>query len=336
MTERPGGRGRALRLVALGGGHGLGAGLSALRRAFGDPTAATVSAVVTVADNGGSSGRLRGEFPGALPLGDLRMALAALCPDDSPWVPLLQHRFSSAGPLDGHSLGNLMLLAAAERAPDPVTALAVVAALVGARGQVLPMSSVPLDIEAEVELRDGSHTTLRGQAAVAKPAGRILQLRLDPAQPPACAEAVAAITEADGVLLGPGSWFTSVLVHLLVPELAAALVSTGARLVVALNTRADRETAGLPAADHLTLLHRFAPALRVDAVVADPSVVADEGARATVAAAAAGLGAHLVVAQVARRCPDGTAAGVHDPAAFGAVLRALFGSAAEPAPGPLA
>lgn len=328
--------GRPLRLVALGGGHGLGAGLSALCRAFGDRGEATLSAVVTVADNGGSSGRLRGEFPGALPPGDLRMALAALCPDDSPWVPLLQHRFSSAGPLDGHALGNLLLLAAAERAPDPVSALAAVAALVGARGQVLPMSSVPLDIGAEVQLRDGSRTTLRGQAAVAKPAGRILELRLEPARPPACAEAVAAIGEADGVLLGPGSWFTSVLVHLLVPQLAAALVSTGARVVVALNTRVDRETAGLPAADHLTLLHRYAPTLRVDTVVADPSVVAEAATRVTVTAAAAELGARLVVTEVARRCPDGSVAGVHDPDRFGAVLRALFVPTAGPAPEPLA
>lgn len=327
--------GRPLRIVALGGGHGLGASLRAVCHAYPEPASASITAVVTVADNGGSSGRLRTEFPGVLPPGDLRMALTALCAEDSGWVPLLHHRFRSNGPLDGHAVGNLLLLAAAAGAEDEVAALAAVGSLIGARGNVLPMSSVPLDIEAHVALPDGTRSTLHGQAAVAKPAGRILGLRLHPFRPPACVEAVEAITDADVVLLGPGSWFTSVLVHLLVPGLAAALVGTTARVVVALNTETDRETAGLAAADHLALLHDTAPELRVDTVIAD-TVIADTSTTApaltgpSIEAAAAVLGARLVVADIARRGPDGRPTGTHDRDAFAAVLRAVFDGTPKP------
>lgn len=339
----PGDRTGPLRVVALGGGHGLGAALRALRLAFPDPAATELTAIVTVADNGGSSGRLRTEFPAALPPGDLRMALAALCPDGSPWVPLLQHRFVSAGPLDGHALGNLLLLAAWERTADPVAALATVAALVGARGRVLPASTVPLDVHARVRLPDGTAAEVRGQAAVAKPPGRIERLVLHPDRPPACAAAVAAVEAADVVLLGPGSWFTSVLVHLLVPDLAGALVATRARVVVALNVGDDGETAGLAAADHLTLLRAHAPGLRVETVLADTVLggtgagvrgvgggtgiggagTGGTGVEGDVAAAAAALGARVVLADLASRRPDGGRSAEHDSAAFATALRCV-------------
>lgn len=338
----PGDRTGPLRVVALGGGHGLGAALRALRLAFPDPAAAELTAIVTVADNGGSSGRLRTEFRAALPPGDLRMALAALCPDGSPWVPLLQHRFVSAGPLDGHALGNLLLLAAWERTADPVAALATVAELVGARGRVLPASTVPLDVHARVRLPDGGAAEVHGQAAVARAPGRIERLVLHPDRPPACAAAVAAVAAADVVLLGPGSWFTSVLVHLLVPDLAGALVATRARLVVALNVGDDGETAGLAAADHLTLLRSHAPGLRVETVLADTALagsgvrgavgvrgghevseVGASGVEGDVAAAAAALGARVVLADLASRRPDGGRSAEHDSAAFAAALRCV-------------
>jgi len=334
----PGARGgsRRLRVVALGGGHGLGASLRALCRAFPDQATVALTAVVTVADNGGSSGRLRTEFPAALPPGDLRMALAALCPPDSPWVPLLQHRFTSGGPLDGHALGNLLLLAAWEAAGEPVAALDTVVGLVGARGRVLPMSAVPLDVHARVRLDDGRLVTVRGQAAVARPPGRIEVLAVEPADPPACAAAVAAVTAADVVLLGPGSWFTSVLVHLLVPDLAAALVATQARVVVALNVGDDGETAGLAAADQLALVHAHAPGLRVDTVLADGSLLAPDrrpgvgrppdraGAAGDVRAAAAALGARVFVGELGGRRADGRRTAEHDSAAFADALRCVI------------
>ncbi|HET6295438.1 MAG TPA: gluconeogenesis factor YvcK family protein, partial [Kribbella sp.] len=155
---------RAPRVVALGGGHGLAASLSALRQVTDQLTA-----VVTVADNGGSSGRLRREL-GVLPPGDLRMALAALCRDDEwgrTWADVLQHRFKSEGELHDHAVGNLLIVALWELLGEAVDGLDWVARLLGAQGRVLPMSAVPLDITARVLGVDPLHpeqiTEIRGQ-----------------------------------------------------------------------------------------------------------------------------------------------------------------------------
>lgn len=304
-------------MVALGGGHGLSASLSALRL-----MSDRLTAVVTVADDGGSSGRLRDELD-VLPPGDLRMALAALCDDSEwgrTWSALLQHRFSSSGDLDRHAMGNLLIVALWELLGDTVEGLDWVGRLLGARGRVLPMSSVPLVVEADV--RRGPHEapleTIVGQSRVALTDGRIEQLRLVPADPPACDEAVQAVLDADWVVLGPGSWYSSVLVHLLVPELAHALHATTARRCVTLNLSADTgETAGLTAIDHLEALHKHAPGLRVDAVLADPSAVEDV---AGLADAAASMGARLLMRQVKRG--DGTAR--HDALRLAAAYRDVF------------
>ena len=135
-------------MVAFGGGHGLAASLSALRRVTDDLTA-----IVTVADNGGSSGRLRKEF-GALPPGDLRMALAALCGDDewgTTWARVVQHRFGGDGDLAGHSLGNLLIAGLWDLLGDPVAGLDWVGRLLRVTGRVLPMAAVPMDLVACVE-----------------------------------------------------------------------------------------------------------------------------------------------------------------------------------------
>ncbi|HEX7738670.1 MAG TPA: uridine diphosphate-N-acetylglucosamine-binding protein YvcK [Marmoricola sp.] len=262
------------RIVALGGGHGLAASLSALRRLTTELTA-----IVTVADNGGSSGRLRDEF-GVLPPGDLRMALAALCGDDrwgQTWARVLQHRFSSGGELDGHSLGNLLIVSLWDLLGDHVLGLDWVAGLLGARGRVLPMSTTAIDITGRVNdpSAPGGVREVRGQVSVATTAG-LRDVSLDPHDPPACPEAVAAIEEADLVVLGPGSWFTSVLPHLLVPDLRAALSSTGARTVITMNLVAQPgETEGYAPEDHLAVLRRHAPELSIDTVIADPTATPD-------------------------------------------------------------
>ena len=309
-------------MVALGGGHGLAASLAALRRLTPD-----VTAVVTVADDGGSSGRLRREL-GALPPGDLRMALAALAGENDwgrTWAGVLQHRFGGTGALAGHPVGNLLLTGLAEELGDPVAALDMVARMVGAVGRVLPMSPRPLEISAEVSGLDDTDPSrvrrIRGQVAVATTVGRVESVSLVPPAPPACAGAVAAVEADDLVVLGPGSWFTSVLPHLLVPDLLEALVSTAARRVVALNLAAQPgETAGFSPQQHLDVLAAHAPRLRVDAVVADTDAVSD--ARGLMSAVSA-LGARLVLAPVA--AGDGTAR--HDPvrlaAAYGTVLEQL-------------
>lgn len=307
-----------LKVVSLGGGHGLAASLSALRRLTSDLTG-----VVTVADNGGSSGRLRAEL-GGLPPGDLRMALAALCGDDEwgrTWASILQHRFTGDGPLQGHAVGNLLIAAIWDQLGDHVAGLDLVGELLGAQGRVLPMASVPLDIEADVHLRAAPDrlTLVRGQVEVASIDGQVVSVRLDPADPPACPEAVAAVEAADWVVVGPGSWFTSVMPTLLVPGLRDALVGTRAKRILVLNLDEQAgETEGLTPTDHLEVLAAHAPELGLDAVIADPSLVDTRG---TLESTARSLGARLFVAEVARE----PGSDQHDPgrlaAAFGRVMR---------------
>lgn len=294
----------AVSVVALGGGHGLHASLSALRRVVND-----VTAVVTVADNGGSSGRLRGEF-GVLPPGDLRMALAALCGDDEwgqTWSRVLQHRFAGEGDMQGHVVGNLLIVALWELLGDHVKALAWVGRLLGARGRVLPMAITPLDITAQVRGLDPADpqalATVSGQVAVATTSGTITNISLDPADPTACPEAVQAVREADWVILGPGSWYTSVIPHLIVPDLHRALVETPARVLVVLNLEGQSgETHGYAPEDHLAALLEHAPDLSVHTVLADRGSAGDFD---LLERAIASAGASLVVDDIAMG--DGTA-----------------------------
>ena len=284
-------------VVALGGGHGLSATLGALRL-----VTERLTAVVTVADDGGSSGRLRHEFPGVIPPGDLRMAMAALAPEDGDllWRDLLQHRFDGTGELGGHAVGNILITALTQLSGDPVLALDTVKRLVGGPGRVLPMASVPLDIVAEVSadvMGTGTPTEVRGQVAVATTPGHVSAVHLVPPAPPACIEAVRAIEDADCVVLGPGSWFTSVIPHLLVPDLAAALRRTAAQRVVVLNLAAQAgETQGFSPEAHLEVLRTYAEDIRIDVVVADVSHVPDPHGLMSVARA---LGAEVVLAAIA-------------------------------------
>lgn len=294
------------KVVALGGGHGLAASLSALRHLSRELTG-----VVTVADNGGSSGRLREEL-GVLPPGDLRMALAALCRDDEwgrTWAGVLQHRFTTDGPLKDHAVGNLLIAAIWDQLGDHVAGLDLVAELLGAQGRVLPMAAVPLDIEADVHLRSAPDglTVVRGQSQVASVDGQVISVRLDPHDPPACPEAVDAVHAADWVVVGPGSWFTSVMPTLLVPELRDALVACKARRILVLNLGEQAgETEGLTPTDHLEVLAAHAPELGLDVVIADSSLV---DARGNLESAARSLGAKLVVDNVA----DSPGSDQHDP-----------------------
>jgi uncharacterized cofD-like protein len=334
-SSHPQGRPQHRRVVALGGGHGLYASLSGLRRVTRDLTA-----IVTVADDGGSSGRLRRAF-GVLPPGDLRMALAALCGDDewgTTWSRVIQHRFTEAGPatddreangapagsgLSGHAVGNVLIVALWELLGDTVQGLDWVGRLLGAHGRVLPMAAVPLDIVAEVEGADPDRpddvSIVHGQVACATTTGRVRSLSLIPADPPACPEAVQAIRAADWVVLGPGSWFTSVLPHLLVPELATALVGTRARRLVALNLAPQPgETEGFSPHAHLEVLADHAPDLAIDVVLADRA--AARGSIAELEKAAGRLGARLVLADLA--VADGSPR--HDPLRLAGAFAQIF------------
>jgi uncharacterized cofD-like protein len=288
------------KVVALGGGHGLAATLTALRQLTNQLTA-----IVTVADNGGSSGRLREEFP-IFPPGDLRMALAALCSDDEwgrTWAEIMQHRFVSDGDLNGHAMGNLLLASMWNAGDDPVVALDRVGQLLKVIGRVLPMASVALDIEGTFKTSTG-RIVVRGQKEVATAKGHIESLRIIPEDPPARDEALDAIAEAEWITMGPGSWFSSVVPHLLVPAQLDALRNTDARKILILNLDASshsqgEEFAGSTPEEHLEFFHRYAPGVKVDFCLVDHSVVRDHEA---LQLAASTLGGEIVVADI-RKAP---------------------------------
>ena len=262
------------RIVAFGGGHGLAAMLSALR-----DVSSEITAVVTVADNGGSSGQLRSEF-GVMPPGDLRMALSALCSDDewgSSWAQALQHRFESTGPLNGHALGNLLLTALWNLNEDPVVGLDKVGELLRIVGRVLPMAAVPIEIEATLKplLPGQPERVIRGQVEVAEAAGEVVSVRLIPDSPPVLPEVLHAIKKADWITLGPGSWYSSVLPHLLVPEIRTALANSNAKIVVFLNLDARSskdEASALSPEVQIEFLKSHAPEVKIDYLVADNSI----------------------------------------------------------------
>ncbi|GAA1489501.1 gluconeogenesis factor YvcK family protein [Brachybacterium sacelli] len=318
---------RPLRVVALGGGHGLAANLRALRLLTDD-----ITAVVTVADNGGSSGRIRTEMP-VLPPGDLRMALAALCEDSdwgSIWGDVIQHRFETEGELDGHALGNLLIVSLWQILEDPIEGLDQMAELLGARGRVLPMALEPLDIEARVRGTDGTSRTISGQWQVATAEGRVETVRLVPPRPQVPEAVLEAIDRADWIIVGPGSWYTSVLPHLMIPEIAEAIRTSPARRCITTNLSVgSQEAEGMTSLDMLDVLLERADGCRFDALVADPTTLDDA---LVLAQSAESRGIRTLLRQVS----VGDGRPHHDPVRLAAAYRDLFDDAygdVEPTPG---
>lgn len=246
----------ASRVVAVGGGHGLATALAALRLLDVQPVA-----VVTVADDGGSSGRLRRDL-GIIALGDLRMALLTLARNDG-LAGVLAHRFTR-GELEGHALGNLLLLALAEQSEgDYVAALEAAARLLDCAGSVLPSTLQPVQLNARI-----AGMQVDGQVRVASADGTVERVWLEPDNPPAPPTSLAAIRDADVVLLGPGSLFTSVIATIMVPQIAEAIAAGRARVVYLGNVATQPgETSGLDAQAHVTALLDHLPGVRLDAVL---------------------------------------------------------------------
>lgn len=315
-----------MKIVAFGGGHGLGASLRALSRCaacIAGGAGWEITAVVTVGDNGGSSGRLRTDR-NVLPPGDLRQALVALAadrPDSATTAALFQYRFDGGDPLTGHPVGNLVLCGLMEQLGDPVAAIDHAAMMIGATGRVRPMSREPVAIEADIRGAGPSApdelVTVRGQHEIAVSRGQVESVRLDPATPVACQEATAAVADADWLVFGPGSWYTSVIPHLLVPDLLAAVTASTARRMILLNLTTEQETVGMTVPDHLAALGRYAPGLSADLVLGDPYWVTD---RKPARHAAEALGAELVLSPVATAGPGAR----HDPEALSAALLPLL------------
>jgi uncharacterized cofD-like protein len=295
-----------VRVVALGGGHGLAVTLAALRLLGVEPTA-----VVTVADDGGSSGRLRRDL-GLLPPGDLRKAMLALADPAAEVRELFAYRFER-GDLAGHNLGNLALAALTDLEGGFLEALQAASRWLGVHGQVLPATLVPVRLCGQV---DGRH--VEGQVAIMTATGRVESVWLEPRSPAAVPAAVAAVRGADLVLLGPGSTFTSVVPNVLVPELAGALVDAADRLVYICNLEAQPgETSGFPPEAHLAAILDHCPGLRVATVLCQRPRDAAGAAREV--AAFAVLGAAVVHAEVAAD----DAPGRHDAARLATALKEL-------------
>lgn len=283
------------RVVAIGGGHGLAATLRAVRT-YTDH----VTAVVSVADDGGSTGRLRAAGDRPAP-GDLRKCLIALARQDSALARSMEHRFA-AGELEGHAFGNLLIVAMAETDGDLVGALDEIGRLLDVVGRVLPATTEVVELRAALD----SGAEVAGQVAVAARSD-LCTVTVSPGDARACPEAVEAILAADQIVLGPGSLYTSVLAATAVPGIRDAVTASSAQLVYACNLRPqDSETTGYDVEAHVAALARHG--IRADVVLHDPHTIGD----------APGV-AGAVPAALARS--SGLA---HDPALLGKALAALL------------
>lgn len=298
-------------VVAVGGGHGLAQALAALRLLDQWPTA-----VVTTADDGGSSGRLRRDL-GIIAPGDLRMALLTLARNDR-LAAILKHRFQG-GQLEGHALGNLFLVALAEQAGgDFVAGLDAAGLLLDCAGRVLPSTTASVQLKARVAGEE-----VGGQVSVATASGRVERVWLEPEKAAGTHEAVQALRHAEAVVLGPGSLFTSIIAVLLVPDLAHALVTGGARAIYLGNIRTQPgETAGLTASDHVGALLEHVPGLRLHATVLHDGAVPDGQALGT--NVVPGTAGTVLTADLAARDGQGRATAAHDPQRLAQVLEQLL------------
>lgn len=243
------------RCVAIGGGTGLPAVLSGLRTALSlDAVSASeardhLTAIVTVTDDGGSSGRLRRQL-GILPPGDIRNCLVALAPDGSPFTTLLQHRFAGENDLAGHPVGNLLLAALTQMTGGFQTAVEQLSDMMSLRGSVLPSTSENVMLRAEFQTGE----VLRGETAIAARGARIKRLSLDRAVRPV-PETMRALINADVIVVGPGSLYTSIIPNLLVDGVASTLAGVRAVKIYVANLMTEPgETDGYTLEDHLAAI----------------------------------------------------------------------------------
>ena len=259
------------RIVAIGGGTGLPVVLEGLKHALyselrsvrPDRDRDRLTAIVTVADDGGSSGRLRQAY-GVLPPGDVRNCLLALADSTSTLAALFDYRFDGGDEVGGHSLGNLILTALSGLEQDFSKAIDRGGEILGVRGRVLP--STTEDVRLRAEFDDGS--SIEGESRISSVARTIRRVSIEPADAPASTAAIEAVSRADLVVIGPGSLYTSLIPVLLVRGLQDAIERSGARVVLVMNlTTQPGETDGYTAADHLVAIRRHAPGLPIHDVL---------------------------------------------------------------------
>ncbi len=264
---------RGPNIVAIGGGTGM----PSLLRGLTDHTR-NITAIVTVADDGGSSGRLRREF-GLLPPGDFRNNIAALARDEALMTQVLQYRFGAAlgengrSELQGHAFGNLLLAALTGITGSFDEALLAAERVLALRGRVLPSTLADVALEADILLPDGTVQRVVGESAIPEANGRIQQVHLQPSNVKAYPATLQAIFQADIIVMGPGSLYTSILPNLLVPDLAEALLHTRAPKIYICNLATQPgETDNYSVADHVATLFQHIPTGCLDMVIANDNL----------------------------------------------------------------
>lgn len=266
---------RPLRIVAIGGGTGLSTLLHGLKRYAQEPHEIDITAVVTVTDDGGSSGRLRRDFD-VLPPGDIRNCLVALSEDEALLSRLFQYRFREGRGLKGHSFGNLFVTALANITGDFAQAVKVSSEILASVGRIFPATADNIVLEAVLE--DGA--VIAGETRISKSQSRIQSIRLSPATCRPLPETLAAIAEADLITLGPGSLFTSVIPNVLVEGIPAAIRRSGAVKAYFANLMwQPGETTGFTAADHVEAIHRHAGMRLFDVVIVNDRPIPDSQRR---------------------------------------------------------
>ncbi len=264
-------RNRGPRIVAIGGGTGMPSLLRGLKK-----HTSNITAIVTVADDGGSSGRLRREF-GLLPPGDFRNNIAALARDEALMTQLMQYRFGSAvsaeteSELSGHALGNLLIASLVGITGSFDDALLNIDRVFNMSGKVMPSTLQEVQLAADIHI-DGRLTRVEGESAIPKAGGRVDRVHLEPGRIRAYPPAIRAILRADLVVMGPGSLYTSVLPNLLVPDLARALSATRAATVYVCNVaQQPGETDDYTVSDHVQAIVDHTSSDMLDYVLASSS-----------------------------------------------------------------
>ena len=283
--------GRGLKLVAIGGGTGLSTLLAGLKRLVGQHNTDEIwfenlSAIVTVSDDGGSSGRLREELQ-MLPPGDIRNCMIALSEDSSLISRLFRYRFRGSGELGGHSFGNLFLAALTEVTGDFVEAVRLSSEVLASKGHIYPATIN--DVRLVAELEDGR--IVRGETQISASHSKIRRLRLEPEQCLPLPEALAAIRAADVITIGPGSLYTSILPNLLVARVASAIGEARATRIFICNLMTQPgETDGYTARRHLEIVNQYSPEIHFDFVVVNNRSISKEQAELYAAEGASQIG----------------------------------------------
>ena len=256
---------KKLSIVTVGGGHGNSSLLRGLKK-----VTRNITAVVTVADNGGSSGALRRDM-GILPPGDIRSCLTALADDEEFMTQVLQYRFSSTSGVGQHNMGNLLLTALADITGSFEQGIHELASILAIRGKVTPstLANINLAADIEVELEEGTQIKqVTGESEITETHGRILRCWIEPENVSANPEAIRAILNADLLLIGPGSLYTSILPNLLVPGIGAAISASSAKKLYICNlTSQPGETDNMNSADHLKIIKRYLPDTEPDGII---------------------------------------------------------------------